>query len=241
MNSQFSNPATGYYSCVIFQLDQFPINILNNQRKNVRVLFRRVNSWGTYINEVVIQYMYMNDESYWTDVCQYVMDETGQTAFQQLYFYTFNFTKDTAKIYRNGQLKASASFPQYTPLNYEFKLEKAYFPQNKNTYNSNELDSNQIYLYSTIFFYNFQTLSDFEADVLYKFVSDTLSDTLKVNGVIQTNAIYVDNIYQNGKEVAFNDKAIYEAAPAVGKITTQTSGGKRSLSIDTVKVNSLTI
>jgi hypothetical protein len=97
-----------------------------------------------------------------------------------------------------------------------------------------------MYYYGSLFMYKDKNLTAFEAEVLYKFVSDTLTISLNVDGAIKTDAIYTEKIYQNNKEIIFNDKTIFEAPATAGKITTQTSGGRRNLSVDTVKVNSIT-
>jgi hypothetical protein len=189
----FGNPPLGtiLYTKI---LEGKHLDFLNDSMK-FRVLFRRFLNFGVYTNEITIQY---RGAAFWSDRCVYTLENNLNNAFNEPVFYTFNMSAITCQIYANGVLKASSLFP----ASVDFKITRLTIPSDKITEGA-EVD--QVYRWNFLYFHKDKNLSNLEALYLYRFAADKLTYTLRVNGSLRTNALYVDVIYQDFKPILWTD------------------------------------
>ena len=148
-------PTESYQSCVIFSIDQFPINIFNNQRRKIKVLFmsQRMYSNGNPAGyNYKISVMYYDNDAPYSEV-SHIMDTTDGLSSSSVFitsrFYSFNFTRNSVEIFINGVMVKTQTVS--LPSQYEFQLEKFYFPQEPNPSNPNEYQYNQEYSFWNVF------------------------------------------------------------------------------------------
>jgi len=231
----------------IFQIDQDKLNILNYDRPKIRVLLGQGYNGlsGLYENIINVQYTY-SSEGTW----QSILDppptigtsatKSGIDADLKIpRFYSFNFTYNSCSVFVNGVQIATNTvvLPQY-----EFRLENFFFPQSPH---NSAYPALQNYRFWNVYMnYNRLYTAD-EVASLYRYETDNLMNTLKVNGIIRTTALATDTIYLKGQEFSlpssYNQKQFYQQEQEAGKITIQDkTNNRRSLSIDTTEINTVT-
>ena len=149
--------------------------------------------------------------------------------------FAFNITDSSAKIYMNGNLKASASFS--SDGIYNFGISNVQLVSYGDIQNIAFQQPHQNFAWKDAWFFN-RILTDNEVRVLYKFLNNTINETLKVYGKIMCDSIDAKLIYKNNEPLVYNKKDLFEGTKEIGKITVQNRGTRRSLSIDAIEVNS---
>ena len=242
---------TEYASVVLFRIDQFRINLLYNQRRRVKILYKALTELGQNLYKISVEYATNQNDYFirendaiaggqnnwaYSEKLSYIVP--NENYFKTPKFLSFNITKTSCTLFINGLQVATNTF---TAPNVEFRLEKFYFPQNPDYENPNNI--NQDFRFWGIYMNYNRLYTANEVGCLYRYETDTLTKTLQVNGMLKSTALSVGAIYVNDKIIsipdAYNQKSLYSQPQEINKITIQDkSNSVIALSIDAVEINS---
>ena len=161
-------------------------------------------------------------------------------SFDQLHFWTFVLTAffaycycDGVMIYPVGEYASETLYDNYIP---NFYITEAYI-ETEQAYSSFDRE-NQRFRFSDVYYYRDTLLEPPSVKILYDFVSNSSSYSLKVDGTVVADTLDVKKIVRNGANLTINDKSAFMAEQEQGLITIQEKSSMRqSLSIDTVEIN----
>ncbi|WP_396189582.1 hypothetical protein, partial [Flavobacterium sp.] len=208
------------FTCIVAVSESFRILIANGLYNNVTKTRVQVQ----YIIKIYLDGFLQSQR--WNTKLYYEL--SANELLTAPHHFAFNITETSAKIYMDGNLKASA--PISSDGIYNFGISTVQIV-------SYGQQSHQNFAWKDVWLFN-RLLSDSEVRVLYKFLNNSINETLKVYGKIMCDSIDAKVIYKNNEPIIYNKKDLFEGTKELGKITVQNKGTRRSLSIDTIEINS---
>ena len=132
---------------------------------------------------------------------------------------------------------------------FQFNVTNLYMEQVRATDITNNVNFHQRYNYRKIYYWTTQPAqlntaigTTYSATtipaLIYKYITGTLDYTVNVKGLLSCDVLQANTIMKNNQPLVYNDKTLFEKSQLNGFITSQSgAGNRRSLSIDTVTVN----
>ena len=215
------------FTCIVAVSESFRILLANGVYNNVTKTRVQVQYFIKTYEDEILQSQSWNTKLYY---------ELGANELLTVpHHFAFNITERSAKIYMDGNLKASATIS--SDGIYNFGISTVQIVSYGDTQNNYFQQSHQNFAWKDAWLFN-RALSDYEVHVLYKFLNNSINETLKVYGKIICDSIDAKVIYKNNEPIIYNKKDLFEGTKEIGKITVQNKGTRRSISIDAIEVNS---
>lgn len=135
-----------------------------------------------------------------------------------------------------------------TLSSFQFNITNLYMEQIRASDITNNVNFHQRYNYRKMYYWTTQPSqlntaigTTYSATtipaLIYKYITGTLDYTVNVKGLLSCDVLQANTIMRNNQPLVYNDKTLYEKSAQNGYLTTQTGTTRRTLSIDTVRVN----
>jgi hypothetical protein len=237
-------PAPGFsHTCRILNIDQDKFNLLQKDRPRLRLLVLRQHGAGIIASAIILQGNSIDGgasgNTDWVNLISY--NGPSFNDFSVPMFITvsawIDSTKIVSTIYINGVLIATTQLPK---LETEWRLENFYFTDSK-------LETGSFIPFQRFRFWNIYMnynsyISETEAIALYRFETNTIQNTVEVNGTIRASILSVDKIYLKNSSFslpsAYNLKSFFSQERGLLKSEHTVTGSlskNLNLNLNTVK------